>query len=358
MRTRPAARHGARSYIRRMSRRCQCARAGLALAGLAWLAATPARAANSAVVFMYHRVGEPDYPTTNIRPDELDAQIAELKSGHYAVLPVAEIVRRLAAHEALPDRTIGLTVDDAFESFYANGWPRFRAAGLPVTLFVATEAIGHPGMMTWDQIRAIRAEGATIGGHSAGHAHIAALGLDQARAEIAGSNARFKAELGAAPTLFAWPYGEFALRLKPLLAEGGYVAAFGQHSGAIGPGADFAYLPRFALNEHYGEIGRFRLAANALALPVRGVTPPDPTLGGPTNPPAVGFTVLDGVGRLDQLRCYHDGHMVALQRLGERRIEVRFATPFPPGRSRLNCTLPAADARWRWLGTQFYVPPK
>jgi peptidoglycan/xylan/chitin deacetylase (PgdA/CDA1 family) len=329
--------------------------AAMALAGATWLAAAPARAGESAVVFMYHRFGDRAYPSTDIRLDQLDAQIAELKSGRYAVLPVPEILRRLAARAALPDRAIGLTVDDAYESFYRNGWPRLKAAGLPVTLFVATDAIGHPGMMTWDQIREVKAAGATIGAHSAAHAHMVALGAERAGADLVRSNARFKAALGAAPTVFAWPYGEYALALKPLLTETGYVAAFGQHSGAIGPGADFAYLPRFALNEHYGEMGRFRLAANALPLPVRGVTPTDPTLGPRGNPPAFGFTVVEGVTRLDRLRCYFDGRTARLQRLGERRIEVRFEAPFRPGRSRINCTMPADGRRWRWFGTQFYV---
>ncbi len=65
----PAAREGARPYIRRMSAGRQCVRTGLALvlAG-AWLGAAPVRAAESAVVFMYHRVGEPAYPSTNIHP--------------------------------------------------------------------------------------------------------------------------------------------------------------------------------------------------------------------------------------------------------------------------------------------------
>lgn len=355
-----AARRSARLYIRRMSRRRQCARAisaAVLLGAGAWLAPVAARAADSAVVFMYHRVGEPQYPSTNIRPDQLDAQIAELKSGRYAVLPVPEIVRRLAAHEALPDRAIGLTVDDAYESFYRNGWPRFRAAGLPVTLFVATGAVGNPSMMSWDQIREIASQGATIGAHSAAHPHMVKLGVARSRADLARSNAKFKAELGAVPKLFAWPYGEYGLALKPLLAEAGYSAAFGQHSGAIGPGADFDYLPRFALNERYGDIDRFRLAANTLPLPVRGVTPPDPTLGARDNPPAVGFTVVDGVRGLGRLRCYFEGQPAKIQRLGDDRIEVRFDAAFPVGRSRLNCTMPAGGGRWRWFGTQFYVPP-
>ena len=44
------------------------------------------------------------------------------------------------------------------------------------------------------------------------------------------------------------------------------------------------------------------------------------------------------------------------ERLGPR-IEVRVETPFPPGRTRINCTMPGAGGRWHWFGRQFYVAP-
>jgi hypothetical protein len=47
---------------------------------------------------------------------------------------------------------------------------------------------------------------------------------------------------------------------------------------------------------------------------------------------------------------------VRLERLGDVRFEVRLDGPFPPGRARINCTVPGPDQRWRWLGVQFYVP--
>ena len=47
---------------------------------------------------------------------------------------------------------------------------------------------------------------------------------------------------------------------------------------------------------------------------------------------------------------------MTMERL-EQRVELRMAGPLPPGRSRVNCTLPGPDGRWRWNGRQFYLPP-
>jgi hypothetical protein len=45
----------------------------------------------------------------------------------------------------------------------------------------------------------------------------------------------------------------------------------------------------------------------------------------------------------------------ALERIGADRIEIRFAEPLPAGRMRINCTAPAMEGRWHWLGLQFFV---
>ena len=92
-------------------------------------------AADSAVILMYHRFGETQFPSTNIRLEQLNAHINELKRGPYTVLPVAEIVSRIKSGKPLPDRTVGITVDDGFKSVYEEAWPRFEKANLPFTVF-------------------------------------------------------------------------------------------------------------------------------------------------------------------------------------------------------------------------------
>lgn len=327
----------------------------------AWMVgAGAAHAADSAVVVMYHRFGEGQYPSTNIRLDQFEAHLAEIQSGLYTVLPLAEIVRRIRVGEPLPERTLGISIDDAYRSVYAEAWPRLREAGLPFTLFVATDAVdaGGANFMTWDQIRELAAAGVTIGSQTASHPHMPDLSPERNRAEIEKSNARFEAELGRKPELFAYPFGEASRAVMDLVAETGFAAAFGQHSGVAHRTADRFYLPRFAFNEAFGDLQRFRLAGGALPLPIADLAPNDPMLAG-NNPPAFGFTVAEGVGGLDSLRCFASGQSrTRVEHLGDRRIEVRLTEPFAPGRARINCTMPGPGGRWRWYGVQFYIPKK
>lgn len=339
--------------------------AGMLLSATPGFAAPKAQAAAAkepaAVVLMYHRFGEAAYPSTNIRLAQFEAHIAELKSGRYNVLPLPEIVAALTAGGPLPDRAVAITIDDAYRSVFDEAWPRLKAAGLPFTLFVATAPIERrqSGFMNWNQIRTLRDAGATIAAHSHTHAHLARLSDAAARAEIVESNRILRRQLGRSPEIFAYPYGEASAATIGIARKNGYIVGFGQHSGVAFRSLGRFYLPRFALNEAYGAIDRFRTVVNALPLPARDITPVDPMVRPGANPPAFGFTVADSVGSLKGLSCYHSHSGDArIERLGRRRVEVRFAKAFPTGRSRVNCTMAGPGGRWRWLGTLFYVKPK
>ncbi len=319
-------------------------------------------AASSAVVLMYHRFGENEHPSTNIRLEQFEAHIAELTSGAYTVLPVSEIVKKLKAGEPLPDRTVGITVDDAYRSTYHEAWPRLRAAGLPFTVFVSTAHVDHGAErhLSWDLIREMRDNGVDFGHHTVSHLHMPVATEDAVQAEILLANKRFKKELGATPELFAYPYGEASLTNQIAIKQAGFMAAFGQHSGAIDGKGDMHYLPRFSLNEKFGGEDRFRLLLNAVSIPSQDFTPNDPLITS-DNPPAIGFTVLQEPGsslnNLERLSCFlsHEGQRADIDVLGPR-VEIRARKPFPVGRTRLNCTMPAQNGRWHWFGHQFVRP--
>lgn len=325
---------------------------------IAWTWAPPTMAADSAVFLMYHRFGDDRYPATNVRLDQFEAHIEILTGGRYTVLPVAEIVEALRTGKPLPERTVGITIDDAFLSVYAEAFPRLRAAGLPFTLFVATDPVnqGRADYMSWDQLREMRDAGVDIGAHTGSHLHMADVGPARNLTEMRRSLKRLDAALGVRPALFAYPYGEAGLEVMKVIGEFGFAAAFGQHSAATHRTADPLFLPRFALNEQYGNTDDFLRRIDTVGLPVRDVTPADTYLRN-GNPPAVGFTVERSIPSLGGLACYHSQFgLVEHEVLGTHRVEIRFPEPFAAGRSRINCTRPAADGRWYWFGMQYYTP--
>lgn len=338
-----------------------------ALAGILFALALLQQAAaqdaveSGAVIVTYHRFGEEGVPSTNILLDQFDQHIQTLTSGAFNVIPLSEAVAALKSGAPLPDRTVVITIDDAHHSVYREAWPRLKAAGLPFTVFVSTDTIGAgTNTMTWDEIRQMVADGVEIGAHSAGHGHMPFMDRGAIEADFARMTARFNEELGFVPKIYAYPYGEYSRDLADLVATAGYEAALGQYSGVAYAGADMYTLPRFALNERYGEPDRFDLIVNALPLPVTDALPDGMLIAeylGDSNPPRIGFTIDPALGPLDQLNCFASNEAdVELEWLSSNHVEVRLSSPFPPGRSRLNCTLPGPDERWRWMGLPFLLP--
>lgn len=331
--------------------------AAIFFGALVWTNA--ASAADWASVIMYHRFGEDQYSSTNIRVDQFKEHIQELQNGQYTVLPLNEIVDRLERGESLPDRTVALTVDDAYLSVYDVAWPLLKEANLPFTVFVAVESVDkqYAGYMSWDQIRELRDAGVHIGHHTYSHAHLPLMSPEEIEADINLASERYQEELGFVPAIFAYPYGEYGNDVKTVIRNIGFKAAFGQQSGVAYSGYDRLELPRFAMSENYGGIGRFRLAANALPLRVTDVTPSDNVL--KRNPPNFGFTIAEDYGNLNGLSCFSSnqtGGAVPIEKIGDSRIEIRLAAAFKPGRGRINCTLLGPDRRWRWFGSLFYIP--
>ena len=326
------------------------------LAGV--VSASAARAADHAVAVMYHRFGENKYPSTNIRVEQLDAHIAFLKKGNFTVWPLARIIDAIKTGKEIPDKTVAITIDDAYRSVVRVGLPKLKRAGYTATLFVNTEPADADlrGYMSWDDIRKAKADGFDIGAHTVSHAHLADLPLRDVRREIFHSNTRFRDELGFVPALFAYPYGEASMDVRAIVKEAGHTAAFGQHSGVLHASEDMFYLPRFSLNESYGTIKRFRTLISAKSMMARDVTPRNMLLGPNSNPPAFGFTIDPAVGSFKTLACYASGvGKLKLQKPGGRRVEARLPRRLKSGRHRVNCTLPAGGGRWRWFGRQFYV---
>ena len=328
----------------------------LALAAAA-LAPALAAAAGGAVIFSYNRFGDDRSPGASIRLDQFEDHIDQLRDGDYTVLPLPQVVGAMLTGTALPDKTVAITIDDASQSVYRDAWPRLKAAGLPFTLFVATDVIdaGVSGSMSWAQVRELWKGGATIGALAASGQAMAGRSPQDIQGDLERVKERFRAELGAAPTLFAYPRGEYSLAVRKLVEQAGFRAAFGQQSGVAFAGADPFTLPRFVMNDAFGSTDRFEMAADALPLPAFDITPAEPVLS--RNPPILGFSVPETIGNLDQLACFASGQgRAALERIGSNRVEVRIKDPFPPGRARVNCTLPAEDERWRWFGVQFFIP--
>jgi len=310
---------------------------------------------------MYHHFGVEKYPSTNVRLKQFEAHLDFIAANGYQVWPLQKVVQYLRNGKPFPARVVAITIDDAYISVYTEAFPRLRARGWPFTVFVATDGVDkhYTALMSWAQMREMQQLGASFANHSASHGHLVQrqsgendkAWLTRLREDIQRAQRRLKEELGGAPMLLAYPYGEFNTALADLVAELGYTA-FGQQSGPAGLGYDLRALPRFPMSERFADMDGFRTKIASLALPVISVEPWEPVINDANNPPRLRVSLGDSDARLGQLSCFVSGQGrvdVEWEDRADRRFIVQAAAKLPVGRSRYNCTAPSAQkGRYYW----------
>tara|TARA_B100000686_G_C16618853_1_gene878030 strand:- start:27 stop:1073 length:1047 start_codon:yes stop_codon:yes gene_type:complete len=315
---------------------------------------------NSAVVYMYHKFGVSKYPSTNITIEQLKSHLTELSKPKYNVKKIENIVDTIINDGQLPNNTVGISIDDADRSFLEIGWPLFKKFNFPVVLFISTNSISYSNKnyLNWDEIRQLKNEGVDIGSHLHSHSHFTDLTKEDLIKEIETSNKIFLKELDSIPTLFAYPYGETDEAFMDVLKDYKFKVAFGQHSGVINETSNMYYLPRFSLNEKYGDLERLQFTANTKGLGVYDFIPTDPIIF--NNPPYIGFSLLDD-SLSKTINCFiFDSKGTTESDLFKfnERIEIRLKRKLNKGRARLNCTAIDQKKQWRWFGHQFYIEDK
>ena len=304
---------------------------------------------------MYHRFNEFKYPSTNISMDVFKKHVELIFDANLSFYHP----KKFEDEFNLPkkEKKILLTVDDAFQSFYDNAWPYLKKNQIPFVLFVSTEPVGNNGYMNWDQIKEIESSGfGVIGHHSHSHDYLIDKSEEIFLNDIKTSNLIFKEKLGYVPTLFSYPFGEYSGFMRDYISRN-FKIAFGQHSGIIDVNKNRYELPRFPINEKYGEIKRFKSIINYYPLEYKKLEPEEKKLSKENNPPKFKVKFFDDQKNIENINCYSnegDKWMKSNIKLIEKELTIEFREPFLPRRGRINCSI-NDNGKWRWFGTQFII---
>ena len=307
------------------------------------------------LAIMYHRFEENKYPSTNVKIEIFKQQIDIIKKNNQEFINLSEFDKNF--ENPKNKKKILLTIDDAFYSFYEKAWPYLKKKEIPFILFVSTEPVGKYGYMTWDQIKEIEKEDfVTIGNHSHSHEYLVDLDFKNFKDDINKSIKIFKDKLGYNPIYFSYPFGEYSLEQK-IYIQKNFKFAFGQHSGVIDFNKDKYELPRFPINEKYGDLKRFNFLINLLPLQYKSVLPKDKFITDKNNPPKMEIEFFEKQKNINNLNCFsNEGNEWKKSNLefDKNKVLVKFREKFNFRRGRINCSLNDEDG-WKWMGFQFSV---
>ena len=304
---------------------------------------------------MYHRFNENKYPSTNIQMNIFKDHIKLIKESKYDFIHPDEFQKNFNLPKK--KKKILLTIDDAFQSFYNEAWPYLKKNKIPFILFVSTEPVGNKGYMTWDQIREIENESfAVIGHHSHSHEYLIDKTDEEFISDIEKANIVFKNEIKYVPKLFSYPFGEYSEFMRDYVSKK-FEFAFGQHSGVIDLNKEKFQLPRFPINENYGEIKRFTSIIKTYPLEYKSLIPIEKKLNNQNNPPVFSVRFFDNQKNIENIICYsNEGDKWEKSDISFNNdtLNIKFREAFLPRRGRVNCSL-NDNGKWRWFGSQFII---
>jgi peptidoglycan/xylan/chitin deacetylase (PgdA/CDA1 family) len=311
------------------------------------------------LTLMYHRFNEQKYPSTNIKLDIFKKQVEEITKNGLKIINFHEF-KNIMDQKSFAEKSILLTIDDGFLSFYENAWPIFKENKIPFILFVNTKNVGSHGYMDWEQLKEIsKFEFVKIGNHSHSHEYLLNMKKNEIIDDIKISVNILKKNLNIEPDIFSYPFGEYDVELIKIVEDFGFKYAFGQHSGIINFSSKNYELPRFPINEKYGDINRFRSVINFLPFPYEKIVPENKYLTTNQNPPDVKIIFFKNLINIKNINCYSNEEdkweKSNINFINENEINIKLRGKFTTERGRINCSLLEKNGKWRWLGIQYVL---
>jgi len=310
------------------------------------------------IAIMYHRFEENKYPSTNIRINDFKSHLEMIKKNEIKFINPLNFEQELKNNKK--QRKLLLTIDDGYQSFYEKAWPILKDFKIPFILFVSTREVGKRGYMTWENIREIeKYDFVEIGNHSHTHEYLIDFTNEEVKKDLTNSINIFKKELGKNSNFFSYPFGEYSTDLKKIVIDLGFKYAFGQHSGVVDETKNYFEMPRFPINEKYGEMERFKTILKTLPFPFKSIHPENRYISDNNNPPKVRIEFFENLKNLNNINCFsNEEDMWRNSKInfdGKFNLNITLEGKFITERGRINCSLRENNNFYRWLGIQFVV---
>lgn len=213
-------------------------------------------------ILMYHSIDDhPDDPYS-VTVDAFRQQIAWLSDNGFEVVSLQFLLRAIQTgdHRAVRKKVV-ITFDDGCRDFVDNALPVLQAQGATATMFLVTEMFG--GRSSWnkcapdvplmieDEVRFIRAQGISLGSHTATHAKLTELGVEELRRQVVDSRDTL-ARLGESFFALSYPWGQWSDQVVTAVKAAGFECALAVGEMTRLTAADAYRLPRITMTRDMG----------------------------------------------------------------------------------------------------------
>ncbi|MEN6389019.1 MAG: polysaccharide deacetylase family protein [Syntrophomonas sp.] len=193
-------------------------------------------------ILMYHQLG--DGPNSlYVRDSEFYEQMTYLKEHNFRVLSLSDAVRKMYNGEPM-DKTIVITFDDGYETFFSKAYPVLRTYRFPATVFIITGLMEDGWYLNWEQSKELYAGWMEIGSHTKNHHWLAKQSKDVYTDEIFASKKIIEEQLQVPCEVFCYPGGSYNSAVSETVKEAGYLTAVTTVQGKTSINSDIYQMPR------------------------------------------------------------------------------------------------------------------
>jgi peptidoglycan/xylan/chitin deacetylase (PgdA/CDA1 family) len=194
----------------------------------------------SVPVLVYHNFSKNSSGKTSVAEADFEAQMKYLKENGFHVISLDQLLDFIDYKEPIPEKSVVITVDDAWGSIYDIAFPVLKKYGFPATFFIYTDFIGGGKAMSWEQIQTISEQGFDIQCQTKTHRDLTARKKNESfeeyfkalEMEIDYPNTLMEKKLKKKCKYLAYPYGQTNDLIIAILKKQGYRAAFTVERGS------------------------------------------------------------------------------------------------------------------------------
>ncbi len=190
--------------------------------------------------------------------EEFSAQLGWFHKKGWQFLSAEALLDALNGNGALPEKSVLVTFDDAYESLLENALPILKRFSAPAVVFAPTQFIGETNLFDhgvepleriadWNTLTALEEAGVSVESHGYSHRAFSSLNSLEIQQELEFSKEAIRKNLGKDSRMFAFPYGDFGA--DSLIMHAGYDVAFLYGGGTfeLAQTPSPLFLPRLAM---------------------------------------------------------------------------------------------------------------
>lgn len=325
----------------------------------------------SAVILQYHHVSDSTPKSTSITPEQFAVHLKYLQENNFNVVPLSQLITHIKKQQALKDKTVAITFDDAYLDIFTHAKPLLDKYNYPYTIYVNPSIINrnegkeYSHYLSWAQLKALGDEGVIIANHGFEHDSLTRItdNLSQPQWLAKQTTLLLKAEkiikekTGQSWHYFAYPYGEYSPEIQKWIKENNFIA-FSQQSGAVGLTTDLTSVPRFPASMPYDKISGLRDKLNSLPFNIQLENEQAKTIFEFQQTKSITFNIETDDFYKSGLNCYISG--LGKQKIvweGDSRFTINFSDDLPIGRVRCNCTAASISkpGRYYWYSKPWFI---